>query len=578
MKISIVVPAHNEEGNLENLVSKLIPVLESHRETKDYELVLVDDNSKDGSPSIVDRLAAENPRIKPVHRRDTPGFGNAIKSGFRTASGDVIIPFMGDLSDNPEDVPKLVQKIEQGYDIAYGSRFVKGGSLQGYPSTKMIANRVFNNLVRFSFGIPNKDVTNAFKAYKREVLEAIGIDNIEANGFDLTVEVPLKAYILGFKSVEVPVSWNGREKGEAKLKLSRNGSIYGKRLMQLFFWGNLISLSDLFGSVIKGSLLGTLAASLLGVVILTSIFNFSGFSNVFEILKSISVWWFLLCCASILMTFILRTWRWSVILRSAGYVFPRDILFKSIMFGWLLNYLIPARVGDLARGAALKTTEDAPLGMSLSTIVVERVFDMVTLFLFLAIPSTLFYHERFLWLEALSLGIALVLLIGLGAVYKYDRWIARWLALRSPTVGRSLMLLKRGLDGIVNNKAALVLCLAISLPIWLFEVFSIFLAANAIGFSVPFMLAAISGVAAFLAQTVPLTPAGLGVHEASITGILGISGVTADEALSIALIDHFARGLVIYILGFISAIHLGFASRWYFRRELRREDPIKILN
>jgi len=577
MKISIVVPAHNEEGNLESLAFALIPVLERYNETEDYELVLVDDNSQDRTPSIIDALAKGNPRIKPVHRTDTPGFGNAIKTGFKKATGDVIIPFMGDLSDSPEDIPKLVSKIEDGYDIAYGSRFVDGGSLNGYPRSKMLANRSFNNLVRFAFGIPYKDVTNAFKAYRREVLDAIGIDNIDANGFDLTVEVPLKAHILGFKGVEVPVSWNGRKRGEAKLKLSRNGSIYGKRLLKLFFWGNLVSLKDLFGSVVKGSWMGALAALLLGVVILTLIFSLSGFSNVFEILKSASLLWFLLCCASILMTFLLRTWRWNVILRCAGYTFPISMLFKCIMFSWLLNYLIPARVGDVARGVALKTTEDAPLGMSLSTIVVERIFDMITLVLLLAIPSTLFYQEQFLWLEALSLGIVLMLAMGLGVVYRYDEWIAGRLRKRLPTIERSLLLLKQGLDGIASNKAALLLCLAISLPIWFFEVFSIFLASQALGFHLPLIYAAISGVAAFVAQTVPLTPAGIGVHEASITGTLGLFSVPAKEALSIALVDHFARGLVIYVFGLMSAIHIGFASRRYFRKRCTlNENPNTI--
>jgi len=199
---------------------------------------------------------------------------------------------------------------------------------------------------------------------------------------------------------------------------------------------------------------------------------------------------------------------------------------------------------------------------------------MFTLVLLLAIPSILFYQEQFLWLEVLSLGITLILMIGLGVVYKYDEWIARWLALRLPAIGKSLKMLKQGLDDIVNNKAALVLCLAISLPIWFFEVFSIFLAAKAIGFSIPLMQAAISGVATFVAQTVPLTPAGLGMHEASITGILGFFGIAAYEALSIALIDHFARGLIIYVLGFISAIHIGFASRWYFKQsDVKNETP-----
>jgi len=254
-----------------------------------------------------------------------------------------------------------------------------------------------------------------------------------------------------------------------------------------------------------------------------------------------------------------------VILRSAGYVFRRDILFKCIMFGWFLNYLIPARVGDVARGMALKTTEGAPLGMTLSTIVVERIFDMITLVLLLAIPSMIFFRGQFLWLETLSLGITLALLIGLVVVYRYNERIERLLMGRLPTLGESLILMKQGLSGITTNKAALLLSLALSLPIWFFEVFSIFLAARGLGFSLPFIPAAISGVASFVAQTVPLTPAGLGVHEASITGVLRLFGVTSQVGLSIALTDHFARGTIIYILGLISAIHIGFASRWYFR-------------
>jgi len=169
------------------------------------------------------------------------------------------------------------------------------------------------------------------------------------------------------------------------------------------------------------------------------------------------------------------------------------------------------------------------------------------------------------------------MVIGLVVVHKYDRWIARRLAGRLPNLESSLILLKQGLDGIVDNKIALVLCLVISLPIWFFEVFSIFLAARALSYDLPFMQAAISGVATFVAQTVPLTPAGLGVHEASIIGILGLFGVTTGEALSIALTDHFARGLIIYILGFISAIHIGFGSRWYFKRQdVKSENSNKV--
>ena len=374
MKISCIVPAHNEEGNIKNLIDGLVPILSSQEKTSNYEIVLVNDNSTDNTSSIVDDLASNNSRIKPVHRKNTPGFGNAIKEGFKNASGDIIIPFMGDLSDDPKDISKLVEKIEEGYDIAYGSRFIKGGNTYGYPTAKKYANRIFNNIVRFLFGISHKDTTNAFKAYKKEVIDTIGIENMEADGFDLTVEIPLKAHILGFKSAEVPVTWQNREMGEAKLKLSENGFGYGKRLLKLFFWGNLVALRDLFSSVMKGSWVGIVGSILLGLLILAGIFTFFGQSDVFNILRGVSLYWVLLSCTAILSTFIFRTWRWSVILRSAGHVVPRDMIFRCIMFGWLLNYLLPARIGDIARGFALKTTEEKPLGMSLSTIVLERVF------------------------------------------------------------------------------------------------------------------------------------------------------------------------------------------------------------
>src|SRR5574337_1070045 len=324
-KISIVVPAHNEEENLQGLVAELIPVLEQHSETQDFELVIVNDNSTDRTPGIIEELAARDPRIKPVHRHSMPGFGNAIREGFKNASGDIIIPGMGDLSDDPKDIPELVRKIKEGYDIAYGSRFTEGGGTDGYPHAKMIANRTFNNLVRLLFGIRHKDVTNAFKAYRREVLEGIGIDNLEANGFDLTVEVPLKAHIMGFTSAEVPVTWHGRKRGEAKLRLSENGTKYGKRLLSLFFIGNLTSLRDLFGSVVSGSKLRLSGALVFGILILMGILSYSGSPRVYETITNASSYYVVLGFLAITAAFIMRTWRWSVLLRTSGYVVPRDI-------------------------------------------------------------------------------------------------------------------------------------------------------------------------------------------------------------------------------------------------------------
>jgi uncharacterized protein (TIRG00374 family) len=575
-KISIVVPAHNEEDNIPSLLAELLPVLENHAQTQDYDLIIVNDNSTDRTPDILEELATKNPRIRPVHRHANPGFGNAVKEGLRNATGDIIIPVMGDLSDDPEDIPKLVAKIEEGYDIAYGSRFIEGGGTDGYPPLKLISNRFFNNTVRLLFGIRHKDITNAFKAYRKEVLEAIGIDNLEASGFDLTVEIPLKAHIMGFSSAEVPVMWYGRKRGIAKLKLSENGTKYGMRLLNLFIIGNIISLRDLFNSVVSGSKVKLLAGVAIGLLVLIGIFKFSGSSQVFDIIKNVSIYYVFIGLFAIATAFLMRTWRWSVLLRTSGYVVPRDILFKSLMFGYFVNYFIPARAGDIARGAALKASERTPMGISLSTIVIERAMDMLTLAIMLAVGTMLISGSGSLFTSAiLAFAIAVGLVLMLFFIYKYDKFISRKLGTRFPAVSGFMNTLKEGLYKIYSNPSALILSLAISVPVWIFEISGVYIAALAIGHRIPFSQAAVAGIISFLVQTIPVTPMGIGIYEGTMTGVFKLFGIPADIALSLTLVDHFVRAVVTIVFGVISTIHLGFASRAYFAE--KKKNPIKTI-
>ena len=574
-KISIVVPAHNEEDNLNHLMDELIPVLERHRETEDYEIVIVNDNSSDRTPKIIDELAAGNSRIKAVHRSSDPGFGSAIKEGFKNATGDIIIPVMGDLSDDPEDIPKLVKKIEEGYDIAYGSRFIEGGTTEGYPAAKMIANRAFNNSVRLLFGIRHKDITNAFKAYRKEVIEKIGIDNLESSGFDLTVELPLKAHIMGFRSVEVPVTWNGRKRGQAKLKLSQNATKYGRRLLSLFFIGNIVSLRDLFSSVVSGSKLKLLGAIALGILILMGIFSFSGYSQVYDTIKSASLYYIFLGFLGVTTSFLMRTWRWSVLLRTSGHVVPRDILFKSLMFGYLLNYFLPARAGDIARGAALKYTQRTPMGISLTTIVIERAIDMITLAFLLGAGALLLSSSgTVVTLAVVSLAIAILLVMLLLISYKYGRFISEKLGKRIPYISGFINIMKEGLERLYSNPNALILSIIISIPVWFFEISGTYLAARAIGYPISFALATVAGITSFLSQTIPITPAGIGVYEGTMAGVFVIFGIPLSMGISLALVDHFIRASVTLIFGIISSVHLGFASRAYFveKKSLKETD------
>ena len=573
-KVSIVVPAHNEEDNIFPLLDEILPVLEQYPETEDFELVFVNDNSTDRTSEIIDKLAEQNPRIKAVHRSGTSGFGNAIKEGFRNASGDIIIPVMCDLSDDPHDIPKLVKKIDEGYDIAYGSRFIKGGTTKDYPKMKMFANRLFNNTVRLLFGVKHKDITNAFKAYRKEVLDSIGIDNLKAEGFDLTVEVPLKAHIMGFRSAEVPTTWYGRKRGIAKLKLSENGTTYGRRLLKLFFIGNLISLRDMFGAVVSGSKWKLVAAMVFGILLLIGVFSMSDSTEVFKNLINASWYYMLIGFLAISSAFFMRTWRWNILLRTSGFVVPKDIVFKSLMFGFFLNTLIPARLGDIARGSALKATEKIPMGISLTTIVIERAMDMLSLAFLLGMGTMLVSKTNSVILSAVAFGVALMLVLVLLFAYKYDDLFTGLLGKKFPAITGFMSTMKEGLYKLYGNPSAMILSVMISVPIWLLEISGIYIAALAIGYEISFSLATVAGITSFLAQTIPVTPAGIGVYEGTMVGVLSMFEIPVSKAMSLTLVDHFVRVSVIFIFGMISTIHLGFASRSYFVEKKKRSVNI----
>jgi glycosyltransferase involved in cell wall biosynthesis len=212
MRISVVIPAHNEE----KIIQKTIKSVKNALSRQDYEIIAVDDNSNDNTGKILGDLS-KSMGIKVLHIKNPlprpSGLGKALNLGFGHCSGDVIVPFMGDLSDNPKDIIKLVKKIKEGYDVVCGSRFVKGGKIKGYPLTKLIINRLWNNLFAFLFGMKIKDISIAFKAYRKKVIVKI---KPNSKGFEITAEIVLKAFIHGFKITEVPVSWRERSRGESK--------------------------------------------------------------------------------------------------------------------------------------------------------------------------------------------------------------------------------------------------------------------------------------------------------------------------------------------------------------------------
>jgi dolichol-phosphate mannosyltransferase len=222
MKLSVVIPAHNEVDSIAETVECSVSELE--QAGIPYEILVVDDASGDGTAGVVNAIAERNPSVRCVRSHLPPGFGYAIRAGLERYTGDAVAIMMADLSDSPKDLILYYRVLEQGYDCAFGTRFGSGGTSHGYPRLKLVINRIVNAGIRFLFQHGYNDTTNAFKAYRREVVDQL--QPLLSNHFNLTVELPLKAVVRGFSYAVVPVTWHGRRNGESKLRLHEMGSRY----------------------------------------------------------------------------------------------------------------------------------------------------------------------------------------------------------------------------------------------------------------------------------------------------------------------------------------------------------------
>ena len=230
MKLSVVMPAQNEEGSVGRTVEGIVTVLE--REQVDYEVVVVDDGSEDATAAVVEAIGAANPRVRCHRSHYEKGFGMAIRAGLDVFEGDAVVIAMADASDDPEDLVRYHRLMEEGWDCAFGSRFVPGAVVHDYPRLKLTINRLANWFIRILFRHRYNDTTNAFKGYRREVVETI--QPLLSKHFNLTVEMPLKAIVRGHSYAVVPTSWTNRTSGEAKLAMKEMGSRY--LFIVLYVW------------------------------------------------------------------------------------------------------------------------------------------------------------------------------------------------------------------------------------------------------------------------------------------------------------------------------------------------------
>jgi dolichol-phosphate mannosyltransferase len=223
VKLSVVIPAHNEEGCIEGTVRALSEKLRSER--IDHEILVVNDNSSDRTEAILQALGRELPELRYVNNTPPHGFGFAVRKGLDEYAGDAVAVYMADASDRPEDLVRYFRTlVAENVDCVFGSRFMKGARVVDYPRHKLLLNRLANLFIQFVFGLRYNDVTNAFKLYRSHALD--GLRPLISHHFNLTVELPLKAIVRGYSYAVLPNDWINRKAGVSKLKIKEMGSRY----------------------------------------------------------------------------------------------------------------------------------------------------------------------------------------------------------------------------------------------------------------------------------------------------------------------------------------------------------------
>lgn len=221
--LSIIIPAKDEEGCIARTIEHLH--LELRLNNVPHEIIVIDDGSSDRTWDILQENSQNSiAELVPLQNPLKNGFGRAISHGLDNAMGDAMVIMMADESDDCRDVVRYWEKLNEGYDCVFGSRFEKGGGVFDYPLLKLFINRIANLFVRMLFKHGLSDTTNAFKAYRKTVID--GVRPILSPHFNITVELPLKAIIRGFSYAVIPITWRNRRTGKSKLKIREMGSRY----------------------------------------------------------------------------------------------------------------------------------------------------------------------------------------------------------------------------------------------------------------------------------------------------------------------------------------------------------------
>jgi dolichol-phosphate mannosyltransferase len=230
MTTLVIIPTYNESANLAWIVDRI------HAEQPAVDVLVADDGSPDGTGDVADRLAAADPRVHVLHRESKQGLGSAYRAGFAwgLARGyDVLVEMDADGSHRPEDLQQILEASDRGAALVLGSRWVPGGGVVNWPLRRRIISRGGTIYARIMLGIPVQDATGGFRAFRREALEQLPLDEVASQGYCFQIDMTRRVVAAGLSVVEVPITFVERERGESKM----SGAIVREALWRVTGWG-----------------------------------------------------------------------------------------------------------------------------------------------------------------------------------------------------------------------------------------------------------------------------------------------------------------------------------------------------
>jgi dolichol-phosphate mannosyltransferase len=227
--VLVVIPTYEERDNLEPVLSRL------HAAVPTADVLIVDDASPDGTGELADALAAADVRISVLHRAGKAGLGAAYLAGFAAAlrgEYQIVVEMDADGSHPPEDLPALLAALDDA-DVVIGSRYVPGGVVRNWPMHRELISRGGNLYSRIALGVPIKDITAGYRAFRRQVLEELDLDEVSSQGYCFQIDMAWRAVQAGFRVREVPITFTERERGRSKM----SGAIVAEAFWRVMCWG-----------------------------------------------------------------------------------------------------------------------------------------------------------------------------------------------------------------------------------------------------------------------------------------------------------------------------------------------------